>query len=134
MPQPLMTLKVLLPFEVFTEKVGVKRIVAETSEGSYGLLPRRLDCVAILVPGILVYETEAEGEAYVALDEGVLIKNGLDVLISTRNAIGGGELEQLRDAVDQQFLTLNDQEASVRAVLARMESGFIRSMARLHHE
>lgn len=134
MPQPLMKLKVLLPFEVFTEKAGVKRIVAETSEGSYGLLPRRLDCVAILVPGILVYETEAEGEAYVALDEGVLIKNGLDVLISTRNAIGGGELEHLRDAVEQQFLTLNDQEASVRAVLARMESGFIRSMARLHHE
>lgn len=134
MPQPLMKLKVLLPFEVFTEKAGVKRIVAETSEGSYGLLPRRLDCVAILVPGILVYETEADGEAYVALDEGVLIKNGLDVLISTRNAIGGGELEQLRDAVEQQFLTLNDQEASVRAVLARMESGFIRSMARLHHE
>lgn len=129
-----MKLKVLLPFEVFTEKAGVKRIVAETSEGSYGLLPRRLDCVAILVPGILVYETEADGEAYVALDEGVLIKNGLDVLISTRNAIGGGELEQLRDAVEQQFLTLNDQEASVRAVLARMESGFIRSMARLHHE
>ena len=54
-----MKLKVLLPFRVFTEKDGVKRIVAESRAGSLGLLPHRLDCVAALAPGILVFETEA---------------------------------------------------------------------------
>lgn len=55
-----MKLKVLLPFRVFTEKANVTRIVADTSAGSIGLLPNRLDCVAALSPGILVIETEDE--------------------------------------------------------------------------
>lgn len=37
----------------------------------FGLLPHRPDCVAALVPGILIYESDAEGEVYVAVDEGV---------------------------------------------------------------
>ena len=84
MPPTLMNLKVLLPFQIFAEKTGVSRIVAETREGSFGLLPHRLDCVAALAPGILIYETEAEGEVYVAVDEGVLVKTGPDVLVSVR--------------------------------------------------
>ena len=134
MPQLQMTLKVLLPFQVFAEQSGVLRIVAETQEGSFGLLPHRLDCVAALVPGILIYETEAEGEVYLAVDEGVLVKSGLEVLVSVRNAIGGTKLDQLRQAVDQVFLTLNEYEQSVRSVMARMESGFIRRLAKFHHE
>jgi alternate F1F0 ATPase F1 subunit epsilon len=79
-----MNLKLLLPFQVFAEKTGVTRIVAETPDGSFGLLPHRLDCVAALAPGILIYETEAEGEVFVAVDEGVLVKTGPDVLVSVR--------------------------------------------------
>lgn len=134
MPQSQMKLKVLLPFQVYAERAGVTRIVAETHEGSFGLLPNRLDCVAALVPGILVFETESDGEVYVAIDEGVLVKTGLEVLVSVRNAIGGSELDELREAVEQEFLMLDEQEQSVRAVLARMESGFVSSLARFHHE
>ena len=135
MPQPtLINLKVLLPFEVFAEKTGVLHIVAETHAGSFGLLPHRLDCVAAIAPGILVYETEAEGEVYMAVDEGVLVKTGLDVLVSVRNAIGGTDLGELRDSVEREFLDLNEREQGVRSVMAKMESGFIRRMVRFHHE
>jgi F-type H+-transporting ATPase subunit epsilon len=135
MQQPtLMNLKVLLPFRIFAEKTGVSRIVAETREGSFGVLPRRLDCVAALAPGILIYENEAEGEVYVAVDEGVLIKTGQDVLVSVRNAIAGTDLHQLREAVERIFLNLDEREKSVRSVLAKMESGFIRRLAEFHHE
>jgi F-type H+-transporting ATPase subunit epsilon len=129
-----MNLKVLLPFQIFAEKTGVARIVAETREGSFGLLPRRRDCVAALAPGILIYETEAEGEVYVAVDEGVLVKTGLDVLVSVRNAIGGTDLGELRDSVEREFLNLNEREQSVRSVLAKMESGVIRRLVEFHHE
>jgi F-type H+-transporting ATPase subunit epsilon len=129
-----MNLKVLLPFQIFAEKNGVVRIVAETHEGSFGLLPHRRDCVAALAPGILIYETKAEGEVYVAVDEGVLVKTGLDVLVSVRNAIGGTDLGQLRDSVEREFLNLNEREQSVRSVMVKMESGFIRRLAEFHHE
>lgn len=135
MQQPThMNLKVLLPFQVFAENTDVSRIVAETREGSFGLLPRRLDCVAALVPGILIYESDAEGEVFVAVDEGVLIKTGLDVLVSVRNAIGGTDLDHLREAVEREFLHLNERKQSVRSVMAKMESDFIRRLARFHHE
>ena len=129
-----MNLKILLPFKVFAEKTGVLRIVAGTREGSFGLLPHRLDCAAALTPGILVFETEAEGEVYIAVDEGVLVKTGADVLVSVRNAIGGMDLGKLREAVEQEFLNLDEQEKSVRSVLAKLESGFIRRFAVFHHE
>lgn len=134
MPLSRMKLKVLLPFQIFAEKANVTRIVAETQEGSFGLLPNRLDCVAALIPGILVIETEDEVESYLAIDEGVLVKTGGDVLVSVRNAIAGAELSELREAVDREFLTLDEHQESVRAVLARMESGFIRQLADFHHE
>ena len=57
-----MNLKIILPYQIFTEKKGVSRIVAEARGGSYGILPQRLDCVMALEPGIFIYETEAEGE------------------------------------------------------------------------
>ena len=129
-----MNLKILLPFKIFAEKTGVVRIVAETHAGSFGLLPHRLDCVAALAPGILVFETEAEGEVFLAVDEGVLIKTGADVLISVRNAIGGTDLGKLRAAVEQEFLNLDEQEKSVRSVLAKLESGFIHRFAAFQHE
>lgn len=134
MPSTLMNLKVLVPFKIFAEKTGVLRIVAETGEGSFGLLPHRLDCVAALAPGILILETVAEGEVCIAVDEGVLVKTGADVLVSVRNAIGGQELGKLREAVEQEFLNLDEQEKSMRSALAKLEIGFIRHFAALRHE
>ena len=124
-----MTLKVLLPFRIFAEKTGVSRIVAESHEGLFGLLPHRLDCVATLAPGILIYETRAEGEAYVAVDEGVLAKTGTDVVVSVRNAISGASLGELHECVRREFLHLDEEERSVRSVLARMEGDLMRRMA-----
>lgn len=129
-----MHLKILLPFMVFAEKTDVLRIVAESRAGSFGLLPRRLDCVASLAPGILVFETDAEGEVYVAIDEGIMVKTGINVLVSVRNAIGGTNLGQLREAVEQEFLNFDEQEKSVRSVLAKLESGFVRRLVTFHHE
>ena len=129
-----MNLKILLPFKIFAEKTGVLRIVAGTREGSFGLLPHRLDCAAVLAPGILVFETEAEGEVCMAVDEGVLVKIGVDVLVSVRNAIGGMDLDKLHKAVEREFLNLDEQGKSVRSVLAKLESGFIRRFVAFHHE
>jgi F-type H+-transporting ATPase subunit epsilon len=130
LPAP-MQLKILLPSRVFGE-IAVTRIVAQTRLGSFGILPHRLDCVAALAPGILTYATETEAEIYVAVDEGILAKIGLQVLISVRNAIGGADLGQLRQAVEREFVALDEQEKSVRTAIAQLESGMIRRFAEFH--
>lgn len=129
-----MNLKILLPFRIFAEKTAVSRIVAETQAGSFGLLPQRLDCVAALTPGILIYETASDGEVFVAVDSGVLVKSGAEVLVSVRRAISGANLGQLRQAVEQEFLTLDEREQNVRTVMAKLETGFLRRFATFQHD
>jgi F-type H+-transporting ATPase subunit epsilon len=129
-----MTLKILLPFQIFADESDVLGIVAETHDGSFGLLPHRLDCVAALVPGILSYETESDGEVFVAVDEGVLIKTGPDVFVSVRRAFGGTDLGQLRETVEKEFLNVDEHEQSTRSVMAKLETGFLRRFAAFQHE
>ena len=128
-----MHLKILLPAEVFVDRIGVSRIVAETSAGSFGILPHRLDCVAALVPGILLYQPEGEPEAFVAVDQGVLVKSGSDVLVSVRRAIGGSDLSELRKSVAREFTSLDEQEKSARSVVAKLELGVLRRLADFNH-
>ena len=134
MPAAHMHLKILLPFAVYAEETGVSRIVAEAREGSFGLLPHRLDCVVALTPGILAYEVEAEGEVYVAVDGGVLVKTGADVLVSVRRALGGTDLLRLRQAVEQEFMKRDDRDKSVRSVMAKLEAGLLQRLAAFRHE
>ncbi len=128
-----MQLDILLPFQVFASEGGVQRIVAHTLQGSLGLLPRRLDCVAALVPGILVYETADGVEHYVAVDEGVMVKAGAQVRVSVRRAFAGADLRLLRQAVEQEFLELNEQEQTVRSAMARLEIGLMRRFMEFQH-
>lgn len=129
-----MKLKILLPSRVFAEKSGVSRIVSETHAGSFGLLPHRRDCVAALAPGILMYETETDGVVFVAVDGGVLVKTGPDVLVSVRRAMGGADLGQLRQAVEKEFLALDEHEQNVRSVMTKLETGFLRRFATFQHD
>lgn len=127
-----MHLKLLLPFQVFAEHEDITRIVVETNRGSFGLLPRRLDCAAVLVPGILTFDSATLGEQVIAVDEGVMVKVGRDVSISVRHAIGGSDLGSLRAAVEREFVNLGERERSLRTVLAKLESSFIRRLVELH--
>lgn len=126
-----MNLKILLPYMIFADLKGIKRIVAESLQGSFGLLPQRLDCTVALAPGILIYETGSGQEVNLAVDEGILVKAGPDVIISVRNAIEGKELGQLHIAVEKEFMNIDEQEKSVRSVMAKLEMGFIRRFEQL---
>ena len=129
-----MNLRILLPFGVFAEQSDVMRIVADTTDGSYGILPHRLDCVAALVPGILTYEAKDSPTVYVGIDQGVLVKAGAQVTVSVRRAIGGSDLGQLKDAVERDFLKLDDQERNVRNAVAKMESDLMGRMAEFEND
>jgi F-type H+-transporting ATPase subunit epsilon len=120
-----MRLKVLLPTRVLLDE-QVTKVVAEAVNGSFGLLPRHIDFVAPLVAGILSFETEDGSEQFLAVDEGILVKHGAEVLVSTRQAVRGGDLGHLRVTVEQQFRLLEDRERMTRSALARLESNIVR--------
>ena len=118
-----MNLKILLPYKVFAEVKDVANIVAETSEGSFGFLPQRLDCISVLVPGIFTYKTDKTH--YVAVSEGLLVKAGFQVFVSVRNAVGGVELGKLADTVKNEFEEIDENDEKVRHMASKLESGFL---------
>ncbi len=121
-----MRLKVLLPTEVFLEET-VHKVNAEAPNGFFCLLPRHVDFVTALVPGLLSFETGKEGgEVFVAVSEGVMVKSGENVLVSVRRAVKGGKLGELRRIVEEKFKLLDDREQTARSAMARIEAGFVR--------
>ncbi len=120
-----MNLKILLPHKIFAEKKKVTRIVMQTYKGSFGIWPQRLDCVVALAPGIFTYESDSGQVHYLALEEGVLVKAGFEVMVSVRNAIGGADLGKLRESVEKDFKELSEREKKVKAAMAKLESSFI---------
>lgn len=121
-----MNLKLLMPTHVVIDR-QVAKIVAEGEHGSFCLLPRHVDYLAILIPGLLEFEDESGNEQFAAVDEGVLIKRGDEVLISTRQATRGTDLEQLRKIVAEEFAILDDSQRAAQAASAKLEANFLRS-------
>lgn len=121
----MMQLKVLLPSEVLIEET-VEKVTAEAQNGSFCLLPRHIDFVAALVPGLLSYKTADGREVFLAVDEGILVKCGGEVTVSSRNAVKGLELGELRKTVEEQFEEVDEREKTVRSAMAKIEAGFVR--------
>ncbi len=120
-----MKLKILLPSEVFLETTASK-IIAEAENGYFCLEPRHVDFVAALAAGVLTYVDAQRQTWYVAIDEGILVKCGLQVQISTYKAVRGEQLETLKQQVETEILQLDEVERTTRSVLARLEAGILR--------
>ena len=128
-----MHLKILLPNQVLIDQT-VTKIVAEAVNGNFCLLPRHIDVLTALVPGILAFHTADGDETFLAVEGGILIKCGPEVLVSTRNAFCGDSLEVLKQEVAQQFYTIDEQERQARTAIARMEASLARQFTALSVE
>jgi F-type H+-transporting ATPase subunit epsilon len=109
----------------------VDKVTAEAENGFFCLLPRHVDFVTALVPGVLYFETAKKGEEFLAVDEGILAKVGQDVLISTRNGVLGAELETLETLVREKFEVLDDREKTSRSASAKLEADIVRRFMEL---
>ena len=128
-----MHLKLLLPTHVLLNQ-AVTKVIAEAENGVFCLLPHHIDFLAALVPGILTLQTSEGDEIFIAIDGGILVKCGPEVLISTRNAFQGSQLNALKREVEQQFYALDEQERQARTAITRMEASLARQFTALSAE
>ncbi len=130
-----MRLRVIVPEQILLD-TPITRLVAEAGNGSFGLLPRHVDFVTALVPGVIEYVL-LDGEVrFLGSDEGILVKSGRDVLVSVRGCSMGASLEELRPLVQARFVHLDTRERAARTALARLEAEVARRFVklRLQHE
>lgn len=127
-----MRLKVLLPTEVLVDE-EVRKIGAEGEDGELTLLPRHIDLTTTLSPGVLSFELPGGREEFVAVGEGVLVKCGREVLVSTRKGVRGSELGKLRERVQQEFTKLDERAETARTSLNKIEATFVHRFIELKH-
>jgi F-type H+-transporting ATPase subunit epsilon len=118
-------LEVLLPARVLADD-EVRKVTARGPNGSFCLLPRHVDLVAPLVPGLLSWENDRGEEVFAAVDEGLLVKCGEEVLVSARNGVVGAALGRLRETVEEEFGRLDEAERRSRSAVTRLEVSFVR--------
>ena len=121
-----MRLKIFLPTEMFLDQ-EVLKVVGEGAGGGFCLLPRHIDYVTALAPGILSYEPSGGGEKFLAVNRGILVKRGESVSVATRFA-QAGVLGELEDEVRKMILQEDDKEKMARSAAAGMEANFVRGM------
>lgn len=128
-----MELKILLPAGVLLEE-EVAKVTAEAENGFFTMLPRHIDFVSALVPGIFSYLTADGEERFIALDEGVIVKQGEQVYVSAARAVPGDDLEQLEATVENELKVLDESEKKARSVMSRLEVDTLRRFTRLGGE
>ena len=124
-----MQLRVLAPTHIEFEG-AVDKVCAEGLAGSFCILPRHVDWVTGLAPGLLLYERDAR-EGYLAVNGGILTKCGDVVTVSTLEAVQGESLERLREQVDESFRKLSEREERARIAISKVEADFVRRLIEL---
>ncbi|MCQ8104947.1 F0F1 ATP synthase subunit epsilon [Methylomonas sp. SURF-2] len=117
-----MRLKVMLPNEVLLD-VAVTKIIAEAENGWFCLEPRHVDFVSALAPGLLRYVTPEGVEMFLGIDEGILVKCGDLVRVSTPDAVTDSDPETLKRRMQGRLDAADEHNRHARGVLARLEAG-----------
>ena len=126
-----MRLRILLPTKIILADEAVVKVTADGVHGNFAILPRHVDVLAALIPGLLSFQRVGGGERFAAVDGGLLVKHGSDVLVPTRRAVIGDDLEKLRSTLEREFLSEDERERHARSAMARLEADFIRRLMEL---
>ena len=126
-----MHLSIFLPDTRLFE-LDVRKVKGESLAGEFCLKPKHIDYVTALTPGIFSYVNTQERECFLAMDQGVLVKQGSEVKIATRNAVPG-ELGSLSREVEKMLNENAEKEKQNRSAVAKLEVGFLKRFLEFSH-
>jgi F-type H+-transporting ATPase subunit epsilon len=107
----------------------VVRVRAEDASGWFGLRPGREDVVAVLPPGLLLFQDE-EGEGFVALSSGLLSLEGGLCRVTAREAVLSRSLEDVAERLEALQRLRSQQARTHRDVLHQLAREALRRMVR----
>ena len=127
-----MRLKILLPTKVLVDE-EVRKVSADAEDGELTLLPRHIDLTTTLTRGVLAFKLPDGREEFAAVAEGVMVKCGEEILVSTRKGVRGTELGTLQERIEEEFETLDDRAETARTSLNKIEATFVHRFIELKH-
>jgi F-type H+-transporting ATPase subunit epsilon len=123
-------LLITVPTGVLVDE-AVRKVVAESLDGSTCLLPRHADATMLLVPGLLAFHDEDGREVFAALDHGVLVKAGDVVRVACQRGVLAGDLGEAESTVRERFRVQSEREKRARSTLLRLEADILRRLGEM---
>lgn len=121
-----MQLTIITPNRVLSIEM-VSKLIGEDLNGSFGILPKHIDFVTKIVPSVLIYVDE-QGEGYIAVDEGILVKQSRTIQISVKEALESRNLGELHKTMEKQFQKRQEEEKHSEMERSKLEIGIVRSL------
>ena len=128
-----MQLKVITPSEIVTS-CSIQKIMIEGIDGFRTLLPKHIDFITALKSGIMTYVTEDNQTIYLACNQGLFVKCGDQVSISTPWAVTSQNLSHLKQRIKQAFQEMEQERKEVGVSMARLEIGLTKGLMQLRQE
>ncbi|MBR6411943.1 MAG: F0F1 ATP synthase subunit epsilon [Alphaproteobacteria bacterium] len=127
-----LNLKISTPIGIALD-TATTQVDFEAIDGFFTLLPRHADMVSALKSGILSYKV-GDKKSYVACHNGVLVKKGSDVSVSTKLAILGSDLKELQQKIAIDFKAMEQERKEVNLAMAKLELGLAKGILSLKQD
>lgn len=108
-----------------------RKLFAVAENGAFGMLPRHIDFVTVLVPSVLILTSPEGDERFFGIDEGLLVKKGYQVEVVVRRGVEGEDLATLGETVTRTFVEVDEKERVARTALSRLEANMVRQFVDL---
>lgn len=95
--ESILNLRIYTPDKLFIDET-ITKITVYGKEGCFTILPKHIDYISSFDDCILYFEKENKDIVFVGVNQGILVKSGREIQISTFNAVNGGSsLDELKN-------------------------------------
>lgn len=115
-----MRVRLVIPGKTYLDE-DMDKITAPGKEGSFQILPKHIDLVASLQPGILMLTKDGK-DRYFAINQGVLVKEQDLIHISCFQVMESVSLSKLKDTITENFKILDEKEKKLKQILTKLEA------------
>lgn len=128
-----MRLTVTTPQAVVLDVADVTAVRAEDASGDFGICPGHVDFLTVLTPSVITYRQNGVLR-HLAVRGGVLtVRDGASVLVATRQAFSGGDLDHLERVLLDSTAQEAAEEKAGRRHAARLQATVTRLVQRYLH-
>ena len=124
-----MKLSITTPMGIVVDNETVLSLKAEDKTGSFGIMPGHADFITVLDISVVSWKGESGRTNYCAVCKGLLsVTKGREILIATREAVIGTDLESLKSSTLVKYYFDEEQEEKTRVSQEIMQAEAIKNI------
>jgi F-type H+-transporting ATPase subunit epsilon len=123
-------LQILVPDAVVLD-ARVTAVQAADASGRFGLRPGHERFTTVLVPSLIVYTDEEGHERFAAVDGGVMMLEGEQLSVVTRDAVLADRLEDIAQKAAMILDIRRREEQQARAEFDELQTALVKQLARV---